>query len=56
MGGKRNAYVITTESKLHSKRGTELAKEIVRMLDEHEGNAELFPYETIDGLKKEFCL
>lgn len=48
--------VITTEGKLHSKRGTELAKEIVRTLEEHEGNAELFPYETIDELKKEYCL
>jgi len=48
--------VITIEGKLHSKRGAELAKEMVRILEEHEGNAELFPFETIDELKKEYCL
>lgn len=46
---------ITGET-LHSKRGMELAEEIVRILEEHEGNAELFPYETIDELKKEYSL
>lgn len=40
----------------HSAQGIELAGRIVRILEEHEGNAECFPYELIDDLKGEYSL
>lgn len=38
----------------HSQKGIELAKKIIEYLEENEGCAECFPYETIDKLKDEF--
>lgn len=38
----------------HSQKGIELAKKIIEYLEENEGCAEYFPYETIDKLKDEF--
>ncbi len=41
---------------LHSKRGIALAQEIIDFLEEDEGCAVIFPYETIDRLKEEWEL
>lgn len=38
----------------HSQKGIELTKKIIEYLEENEGCAECFPYETIDKLRDEF--
>ena len=38
----------------HSKNATMLVDEIIKILEENEGCAELFPYETINQLKMEY--
>lgn len=38
----------------HSKNATMLADEILKVLEEDEGCAEMFPYETIEHLKNEY--
>ena len=38
----------------HSLQGIELAKRIVKYLEDNEGTAELFPYEEIEDLREEF--
>ena len=40
----------------HSKQGIALAQEIIEFLEEDEGCAETFPYETIDRLREEWNL
>lgn len=40
----------------HSQHGIELARKMVEILENNEGSAECFPYEQIEGLKKEFGL
>lgn len=40
----------------HSQYATELVLEIISILEENEGCAELFPYETIEELKNEYKL
>ena len=42
------------EGVYHSQKGIGLAKKIIEYLEENEGCAECFPYETIDKLKDEF--
>lgn len=42
-------------TKQHSVKGIALVKEFIKMLEEiPDGCAELFPYETIDELKREY--
>lgn len=38
----------------HSQQGIELAKQIVKYLEEIEGTAECFPYDGIEGLRESF--
>ena len=40
----------------HSQQGIELAKQIVKYLEDNEGNGEYFPYDQIDELKEAFWL
>lgn len=40
----------------HSQQGIELAKRIVKFLEDNEGIAECFPYEEIEEIKREFWL
>lgn len=40
----------------HSKYATELVQEIIGILEENEGCAELFPYETIEQLRADYGL
>ena len=40
----------------HSRQGIELAKQMVKYLEENEGNAECFPYDQIEELREEFWL
>ena len=40
----------------HSKQGIALVQEIIEFLEEDEGCAETFPYETIDRLREEWNL
>ena len=40
----------------HSKYATMLADEIIKVLEEDEGCAEMFPYEIIDELKTEYMI
>lgn len=38
----------------HSKKATDIVVEILKILEENEGCAELYPYETIEQLKKDY--
>ena len=40
----------------HSRQGIELTKQMVKYLEENEGNAECFPYDQIEELREEFWL
>mgnify|MGYP004592523533 FL=1 len=40
----------------HSQQGIELAKQIVKYLEDNEGNGECFPYDQIEELKEAFWL
>ena len=40
----------------HSQQGIELAKQIVKCLEDNEGNGECFPYDQIEELKEAFWL
>lgn len=40
----------------HSQQGIELAKQMVKYLEDNEGNRECFPYDQIEGLKEAFWL
>lgn len=40
----------------HSNQGIELAKQIVKYLEEIEGTAECFPYDEIEELREVFWL
>ena len=40
----------------HSQQGIELAKQIVRYLEDIEGNGECFPYDEVEELKEKFWL
>ena len=40
----------------HSREGIELARRIAEYLEENDGTAELFPWDEIEELRKEFWL
>ena len=40
----------------HSQQGIELAKQIVKYLEDIEGDAECFPYDEVEELKEAFWL
>ena len=52
----KNTVRMEDSGVLHSKRGIDLAQEIIDFLEEDEGCAETFPYETIDRLREEWDL
>ena len=52
----KNAVCMENSGLLHSKRGIALAQKIIDFLEEDEGCAETFPYETIDRLREEWDL
>lgn len=52
----RDVGVKETGGVCHSRQGIELAGKIVKFLEDHEGNAECFPYDEIEELKNEFWL
>ena len=40
----------------HSAKATEIVKEMIQYLMEHEGCGEIYPYDVIDELKRDYCL
>lgn len=52
----KNTVRMENSGVLHSKRGVDLAQEIIDFLEEDEGCAVIFPYETIERLKEEWEL